>query len=133
MSSSGSADSLRASLVRIIGRISYWTPSRWRSSVVPSANSGALLLADFDSVSAIPAAVTEPGVTRAELVQALVQQIADLGAAAENRAHRLVPVAVNPVVLPDQLQVVTTDLLAVGNPSSWAEAVRALDETAHLL
>ena len=74
---------------RFTDSVSHWTPPRW-------AASGA------------------SGGTRADVVHALVQQVADLAADAEGQPHRPVPRLDRDLALPDQLRVVTADLLAAG-------------------
>ena len=78
---------MRVTVDRLVGRIAHWTPSRWK---LPTAS----------------------GASRADVVHGLVQEIADLGADAEGRPRRPVPRLDNDLVLPDQLRVVTADLLA---------------------
>jgi hypothetical protein len=70
---------------------------------------------------------------RADRAYALVQLLADLGADAEGRPRRPVP-REHDMVLPDQLRVMTDDLLAAG-PSDAAldEAAAAVDELRHSL
>jgi hypothetical protein len=62
-------------------------------------------------------------------VHALVQRLADLGADAEHRPRRPVPRLPHDVALPDQVTVVTADLLAVAGPETLAEAVAAAEAT----
>jgi hypothetical protein len=81
------ADELRTAVDRLIGQVMYWTPPRWRAA------SGVF------------------GRTRADLVHDLVQRIADLAADAEGQPRRTVPRLENDLALPDQLVVVTRDLL----------------------
>jgi hypothetical protein len=75
-------------VTRLIGKVSHWAPPRW----------------------AAPGGV--PGRSRAQLVHALVQYVADLAARAEGGPSRPVPVLDNDLALPYQLRVVTDDLLA---------------------
>ncbi|MDG4779252.1 hypothetical protein O7614_06285 [Micromonospora sp. WMMD961] len=60
------------------------------------------------------AAATTGNVSRADLVHRLVQEIANLAADAEGEPRRTVPRLDNDLALPDQLRVVTADLLAAG-------------------
>ncbi|MEU4244452.1 hypothetical protein [Actinoplanes sp. NPDC026619] len=62
---------------------------------------------------------------KAEQMYGLVQLLADLGADAEGRPHRPIP-REHDMVLPDQLRVVTDDLIAAGPVP--AEAIAAVDE-----
>ncbi|MFG1609881.1 hypothetical protein [Actinoplanes sp. NPDC049265] len=90
---------------RLISQVAHWAENRWRA---PAANG--------------------PG-TRGDAVYALVQQLADLGADAEERPRRPVP-RLHDMVLPDQLRVVADELSAVGVPG---EATAAVEETRRLL
>lgn len=78
---------LRTAVGRLIDQVLHWTPSRWGAA---------------SSVS---------GLSRADAFHALVQRIADLAAAAEGHPQRTVPRLENDLALPDQLAVVTLDLL----------------------
>lgn len=67
--------------------------------------------------------------TRGELVYALVQRLADLAADAEHRDRRPVPREPD-LVLPDQLRVMSDDLLAADpTPTILARAATATTET----
>lgn len=81
------AGEFRTAVNRLTRQVMYWTPPRWRAA---------------SSVS---------GLTRADLMHELVQRIADLAAAAEGQPRRAVPRLDNDLALPDQLLVVTQDLL----------------------
>jgi hypothetical protein len=61
---------------------------------------------------------------------ALVQHLADLGADAEGRPRRTVPLAEHALVLPDQLAVMTADLLLAGDPAALTAAAEAVAATA---
>ncbi|WP_328465259.1 hypothetical protein OHA21_43115 [Actinoplanes sp. NBC_00393] len=78
------------SIDRLLNLVHHWVETRW------SAPSGAG--------------------TRAEMVHTLVQQLADLGAEAEQRPPRPVP-RLHHMVLPDQIRVMADDLLAA-DPSA---------------
>jgi hypothetical protein len=68
-----------------------------------------------------------PGASRADVVHHLVQRLADLAATAESQTHRPVPRLDNDLALPDQLRVVTADLLAAApSPAHLAAAETAL-------
>jgi hypothetical protein len=68
------------------------------------------------------------GVTRGDLVHALVQRLADLAADAERQPRRPVP-REHDMVLPDQLRVLADDLLAADPPAATlAAAAAAVDE-----
>ena len=96
-----------AGVERLLKQIAHWEESRWRRP----AGDG----------------------TRADAVHALIQRLADLGADAENRPHRPVP-RLHDMVLPDQVRVMTDDLLAA-DPSAEAvaQAEQAVEETRRLL
>lgn len=79
---------LASAVDRIRRRVAHWTPARW--SVAPSSGAA--------------------GATRAELVHALVQRIADLAAQTEGEPRRDVPRLDNDLALCDQLVVVAADL-----------------------
>jgi hypothetical protein len=65
--------------------------------------------------------------TRGDLMYALVQRLADLGADAEHRPRRPVP-REHDMVLPDQLRVLADDLVAAGSAALLAEATTAVDD-----
>jgi hypothetical protein len=88
------------SVDRLVNQVAHWEQARWWSRVNP-AGAGA-------SPGAVPA-------TRGDLVYALVQRLADLGAEAERRATRPVP-RLGDLTLPDQLRVLADDLLAADPP-----------------
>jgi hypothetical protein len=73
---------------RLADHVSHWTPARWRQ---PSAS---------------------PGLTRADVVHALAQRLADLDAALTGREIRAVPRLSNDLALPDQVRVMALDLAA---------------------
>ncbi|HEX2771996.1 MAG TPA: hypothetical protein VHN18_06145 [Micromonosporaceae bacterium] len=87
-----SADELCRAVDLLLGQVGHWTTARWAA---PSA--------DGDT-------------PRRDLVHRLVQQIADLDADAEGQPRRGVPRLDNDLALPDQLRVVTADLIAAGPP-----------------
>lgn len=68
-------------------------------------------------------------VARADLVHRLVQELANLAADAEGQPRRAVPRLGNDLALPDQLRVVTADLLAAG-PATDLLARAAAEVTA---
>jgi hypothetical protein len=92
------ADDFATSVHRLLNQIRHWEQSRWSA---PAAGS--------------------PAPSRADSVYALVQRLADLGADAEGRCARAVP-RPGDLVLPDQLRVMSDDLIAA----------RASDETLKL-
>jgi len=75
-------EQLARAVERLIDRVSHWTPERWSAS-------GA-----------------------APRMHALVQRIADLAAGVEGMPGSPVPRLDSDLALPDQLKVVTVDLLA---------------------
>jgi hypothetical protein len=80
---------------QLVNRVAHWSPARWASGGHGSR------------------------------VYALVQQLADLGAQAEGGPRRQVPRLDNDLVLPDQLRVVTVDLLAAEPPAPVLDAALA--------
>ena len=90
------------SIERLLNQVRHWEMPRWSTP----AGSG----------------------TRADLMYALVQRLADLAAAAEHREPRPVP-RDQDMTLPDQLRVMADDLLAAGPPRSvLTEAAAAVDD-----
>ncbi|WP_199516485.1 hypothetical protein [Nucisporomicrobium flavum] len=85
-----SAEELRVAVQRLLSQVGHWETGRWEAAG-PS------------------------GGTRADHVYGLVQRLADLGAQAEHRTPRPVPREPD-MILPDQLRVMTDDLLAAGAP-----------------
>jgi hypothetical protein len=88
---------------RLADHVGHWTPTRWAQ---PSASAGS---------------------SRAEVVHALVQRLADLEATASGRPPRPVPRLDNDLSLPDQVRVMILDLLrADTGPVLLAEALDAV-------
>jgi hypothetical protein len=73
-----------ASVQRLVGQVTHWTPPRWAAS------------------------------SRSTLLHELVQQLADRAADAEGGPRRPVPRLDNDLALPDQLRVVAADLVRAG-------------------
>lgn len=95
-----------AAVRRLLGQVGHWEPGRWRKPADGAAGS------------------------RAEVVFALVQRLAERGADAEGRPRRPVPRLADPV-LPDQLRVMADDLVAAGpRPEVLAQAAADVTETA---
>ncbi|MGA5301439.1 hypothetical protein ACPCHT_16025 [Nucisporomicrobium flavum] len=84
-----SAEELRVAVQRLLSQVGHWETGRWEAA--------------------------GPSGTRADHMYGLVQRLADLGAYAEHRTPRPVPREPD-MVLPDQLRVMTDDLLAAGAP-----------------
>ncbi|MEW2144018.1 hypothetical protein AB0869_14505 [Micromonospora vinacea] len=100
-----SAGELDKAVQLLVRQIAHWQQPRW-------------------------AAVATPGnLSRAHLVHRLVQEVANLAADAEGEPRRVVPRLDNDLALPDQLRVVTADLLAAG-PGDEALARAAAEVTA---
>jgi hypothetical protein len=99
------ADDLATSIERLLNQVGHWEQSRWSA---PASSAPASSVAG-------PSGVRASVVSRAEVVHALVQCLADRTADAECRARRPVP-RPGDLVLPDQLRVVSGDLLAAGAP-----------------
>jgi len=81
---------LARAVEQLVGQLAQWPPARWRAARGSGAG------------------------TPADRVHALVQQLADLCAGVEGRPGRPVPRLAADLALPDQLTVVTVDLLAAG-------------------
>ncbi|HEY8532742.1 MAG TPA: hypothetical protein VIL44_02545 [Micromonospora sp.] len=103
--SGASAAALAQEVERFVRQVGHWTPARWSA---PAGGGGG---------------------TRAELVHALVQRIADRAADAEGEPRRRVPRLDNDLVLPDQLRVVVADLVAA-HPSEQVLAETTADVNA---
>ncbi|GIJ19634.1 hypothetical protein Vlu01_02580 [Micromonospora lutea] len=88
----------------LVRQVSHWQQPRWS------------------------AAAAAGNVSRADLVHRLVQEIANLAADAEGQPRRVVPRLDNDLALPDQLRVVTADLLAAD--ASEEALTRAATEVA---
>jgi len=89
---------------RLVDQLSHWTPPRWAAS-------------------------SASGDSRARVVHALVQQVADLAADAEGQPRRPVPRPATDLSLPDQLRVVAADLLAAGpEPAVLARAAELVTQ-----
>jgi hypothetical protein len=97
-------DRLVKAVDRLVGQVAHWQPGRW--STVGTVGAG--------SASGVDG-------TRADRVYALVQRLADRGADVEGRPHRPVP-RLGDLVLPDQLRVITDDLVAEGAPQDALSA-----------
>jgi hypothetical protein len=78
-------DQLAVALRRLVDRVSHWTAPRW---AVPGPG----------------------GVPRADLLYALVQEMADRAADVEGQPRRTVPSLANELALTDQLRVMIADL-----------------------
>jgi hypothetical protein len=102
------AVALREAERRLVARVSHWDPVRW----------------------AAPAASDRSGRSRADVMHALVQVLADLGAEAERRPWRPVPRLPSDLALPDQVRVMVADLLGAGAAETTLRAAQAsIDET----
>jgi hypothetical protein len=76
---------------RLLNQVGHWEQSRWSA--------------------ALGGAAASPSSSRADVVHALVQRLADRAADAEGRGRRPVPRA-GDLLLPDQLRVMRDDLIA---------------------
>ncbi|MEV7329104.1 hypothetical protein [Micromonospora sp. NPDC093244] len=83
-----SATELDQTVRLLVGQVGHWEQPRWAATA------------------------TTGNVPRADLVHRLVQEVANLAADAEGQPRRVVPRLDNDLALPDQLRVVTADLLA---------------------
>jgi hypothetical protein len=79
---------LELAVSRLVNQVAHWTPARWSKPVASGAG------------------------TRADAMHALVQRLADAAADAEGSPQRPVPRLANDLALPDQLRVVSADLIA---------------------
>ena len=105
------ADELARAVDRLVDHIGQWTPSRWAAS------------------TAVPGSAS-----RAGIVHALAQRLADLEAAVTGRPERPVPRLDNDLVLPDQVRVTARDLLAARAPQPvLAAALDAVADTRRAL
>lgn len=95
-----SGDELRRAVDLLLGQVGHWTAARWAAPALAG------------------------NVNRSDLMHRLVQYIADLDADAEGQPRRDVPRLDNDLALPDQLRVVTADLIAAG-PSNDVLAAAA--------
>src|SRR5262245_50065925 len=104
------AAALVAAADRLLARISHWTAQRWAQPIRTGA------------------------VSRGARVYALVQQLADIVAAAEGQPIRPVPRLDNDLALPDQLRVMIVDLTRspMSADALW-QAKALIDGTAQLL
>jgi hypothetical protein len=90
---------------RLVSHVSHWTPPRWAASSASGSGS------------------------RADVMYALVQHVANLAAEGEGQPARRVPRLSNDLALPDQLRVVARDLIATGNEALVAEAASLVAAT----
>ncbi|GGK14721.1 hypothetical protein GCM10010124_04140 [Pilimelia terevasa] len=85
----------------LVNQVAQWTPARWAAASAPG------------------------GPSRAEVVHALAQRLADLAAETEGVPRRDLPRLANDLALPDQLRVVASDLLTAGAPDGLTHAAAA--------
>lgn len=110
---------LRVAEQRFVGRVGHWTRARWAGA---SSDRGAPV---DGGASTNRAAADGPDRTRADIVHALVQVLADLGAEAERRPRRAVPRLASDLALPDQVRVMVADLMRAEPPESQLRAATA--------
>ncbi|WBB77428.1 hypothetical protein O7606_14120 [Micromonospora sp. WMMD882] len=112
------AQELERAVASLVNQVGHWQAPRWAAR------------ASGDDLS------------RADLVHKLVQDVADLAADVEGQPRRPVPRLDNDLALPDQLRVVTTDLLLAAptppppgpaTPSAPARATAAVTTTQRAL
>lgn len=75
---------------RLVNHVGHWSPARWTVTVPAGDRS------------------------RADVVHALAQRLADLEADVTGRPDRPVPRLANDLALPDQVRVMTLDLVLAG-------------------
>jgi hypothetical protein len=91
-------DPLTLAVDRLVNQVAHWTPVRWTK------------------------AADTAGGSRADVVHALVQRLADTSADVAGAPHRAVPRLTNDLALPDQLRVLGRDLASSGAPEPVIEA-----------
>ncbi len=109
LGSVGQAGDVRQTVELIVRQVAHWQQPRW-AAVAAGGN-----------------------VSRGDLVHRLVQQIANLAADAEAQPRRAVPRLDSDLALPDQLRVVTADLLAAEASTAalaWAASEAAATRAA---
>lgn len=106
---------MRVAADRLLAQIGHWTPSRFAAAasvVVPDAPSAVPSHASWSDATPEVAGGTGRGALRnADVLYALAHRLADLGAGAEGRPPLPVPRLCDRA-LPDQIAVLTADLLA---------------------
>ncbi len=102
---------LQHAVDRLVGRVAHWTPVRWTK------------------------AASDAGASRAERVHDLVQRLADAAADADGTSRHAVPRLDNDLALPDQLRVVTADVLTAcaARPDVLADLASAVRATSSSL
>ncbi|HEX5740507.1 MAG TPA: hypothetical protein VFY17_03010 [Pilimelia sp.] len=85
----------------LVAQVAQWNAARWSAAPEPG------------------------GPSRADLVHALAQRLADLAAEVEGQPRRDLPRLDSDLALPDQLRVVTRDLLAAGAPDNLTHVAAA--------
>jgi hypothetical protein len=84
------SDQLVRAVDRLVNHVGHWSPARWTVTVPEGDRS------------------------RADVVHALAQRLADLEADVTGRPDRPVPRLTNDLALPDQVRVMTLDLVLAG-------------------
>jgi hypothetical protein len=119
------AAAFTASINRLLAQVSHWQQPRWSSAPAPTTPPATTT----PPQSASPADLA----TRADVIHELVQRLADLAADAEHHEHRQVP-REHDLVLPDQLRVMSADLLtAAPSDDLLARAASAVEATRRAL
>jgi hypothetical protein len=104
MTERSDGDQLVRAVDRLVNQVGHWTPARW---AVPTTSTGDR--------------------SRAEVVHALAQRLADLEADVTGRPEHPVPRLANDLALPDQVRVMTLDLVMAGpGPAVLAAAINAV-------
>jgi hypothetical protein len=97
------SDQLVRAVDRLVNHVGHWSPARWTVTVPAGDRS------------------------RADVVHALAQRLADLEADVTGRSGRPVPRLANDLALPDQVRVVALDLVLAGaGPSVLTAAMDAV-------
>jgi hypothetical protein len=97
------SDQLVRTVDRLVNHVGHWPPARWTVTVPAGDRS------------------------RADVVHALAQRLADLEADVTGRPDRPVPRLSNDLALPDQVRVMTLDLVLAGaGPAVRTAAMEAV-------
>ena|SRR5437762_11946509 len=117
-----SDDQLVRAVDQLVDHVGHWTQARWTTAAGGAGRPARAGGADGGHR------------TRAEVVHALAQRLADLEAEVTGRPRRPVPRLANDLALPDQVRVMTLDIVAVApGPDILAAAVDAVNEALHNL
>jgi hypothetical protein len=123
------ANDFATSVERLLNQVGHWEQSHWSAPARAGARSS--VPAGSSSVPRVVPAGSGP--TKADSVYALVQDLADLAADTEGNPRRPVP-RMGDLTLPDQLRVMSDDLLAAGpSDDAFTLATDEVNATRHAL